>query len=69
MVAVLSQPLDEKLKLHPMAYFSKELTPTETNYDVGSRELLAKKLALDSLRFETVLTLVRGHSTTIHHPH
>ena len=37
--AVLSQrsPVDQKL--HPCAFFSRRLAPTERNYDVGNREL------------------------------
>lgn len=34
----------------PCAYFSKKLSPAEQNYDVGNRELLAIKLALDEWR-------------------
>lgn len=44
--AVLSQRHDGKL--HPCAYYSRRLTPAERNYDVGDRELLAIKLALES---------------------
>lgn len=45
--AVLSQqsPLDDKL--HPCAFFSHRLTPTEQNYDVVNRELLSVKMALE----------------------
>lgn len=32
--------------MHPIAFFSKKLSPTELNYDVGNRELLAIKLEL-----------------------
>ncbi|KAJ8359222.1 hypothetical protein SKAU_G00157470 [Synaphobranchus kaupii] len=48
--AILSQhsPLDRKL--HPCAYFSCVLTSAERNYDVGDRELLAVKLALEEWR-------------------
>lgn len=31
-------------------YYSKKLNPMEQNYDVGDRELLAIKLALDEWR-------------------
>ncbi|XDV28427.1 hypothetical protein PO909_031744 [Leuciscus waleckii] len=34
-------------KLHPSAYFSRRLSPAERNYDIGNRELLAVKLALE----------------------
>ncbi|KAI2661335.1 Transposon Tf2-6 polyprotein [Labeo rohita] len=37
-------------KLYPCAYFSHKLSPAECNYDVGNRELLAMKLALEEWR-------------------
>ncbi|XDV17726.1 hypothetical protein PO909_023545 [Leuciscus waleckii] len=48
--AVLSQrsPTDERM--HPCAYFSHRLSPAERNYDIGNRELLAVKLALEEWR-------------------
>ncbi|KAL3980939.1 ETS domain-containing transcription factor ERF [Sarotherodon galilaeus] len=46
--AVLSQR--QGGKLHPCAYFSRRLSPAERNYDVGNRELLAIKLALEEWR-------------------
>ncbi len=45
--AILSQWKGEPPVLHPCAYFSKKLSPAEQNYDVGNRELLAIKLALE----------------------
>lgn len=42
----LSQWVENKPKLHPVAFFTHKLSPTERNYDVGNRELLAIKLAL-----------------------
>lgn len=36
--------------MHPVAYFSRKLSPTERNYDVGDRELLAIKLTLEEWR-------------------
>ncbi|KAI2647808.1 Transposon Tf2-9 polyprotein [Labeo rohita] len=48
--AVLSQRQGEPPKLFPCAYFSHKLTPAECNYDVGNRELLAIKLALEEWR-------------------
>jgi len=39
-----------KPKLHPLAYFSATFTPTERNYDVYERELLAVIKALDHWR-------------------
>ncbi|KAK3556936.1 hypothetical protein QTP70_022432 [Hemibagrus guttatus] len=44
---VLSQRRGETPVLHPCAYFSKKLSPAEQNYDIGNRELLAIKLALE----------------------
>ena len=38
------------LTLHPCAFFSRRLSPAEQNYDVGNRELLAIKLALEEWR-------------------
>ncbi|KAL4007327.1 hypothetical protein ACER0C_001179 [Sarotherodon galilaeus] len=46
--AVLSQRVEGKL--HPCAFFSQRLTQAERNYDVGDRELLAIKLALEEWR-------------------
>ncbi|KAI4900897.1 hypothetical protein NFI96_007222 [Prochilodus magdalenae] len=48
--AVLSQRSGLKGQLHPCAFFSHRLTPTERNYAVGDRELLAVKLALEEWR-------------------
>jgi hypothetical protein len=45
--AVLSQRSDLALKLHPCTFFSHHLNATERNYDVGNRELLAVKMALE----------------------
>ncbi len=45
--AVLSQLFGEPPRLQPCAYYSKKLTPAEQNYDIGNRELLAIKLALE----------------------
>ncbi|KAL1022165.1 hypothetical protein UPYG_G00022990, partial [Umbra pygmaea] len=44
--AVLSQRSSEDGKLHPCAFLSRRLSPAETNYDVGNRELLAVVVAL-----------------------
>ncbi|KAL4007989.1 hypothetical protein ACER0C_001841 [Sarotherodon galilaeus] len=46
--AVLSQRLEGKL--HPCVFFSRRLSQAERNYDVGDRELLAIKLALEEWR-------------------
>uniref|UniRef100_A0A3B3HVP5 Gypsy retrotransposon integrase-like protein 1 n=1 Tax=Oryzias latipes TaxID=8090 RepID=A0A3B3HVP5_ORYLA len=48
--AVLSQREDSSGKLKPCAFFSRKLSPTEQNYDVGNRELLAIKLTLEEWR-------------------
>ncbi|KAL0190891.1 hypothetical protein M9458_013589, partial [Cirrhinus mrigala] len=48
--AVLSQAVGESPLLHPCAYYSRKLSPAEQNYDVGNRELLAIKLALEEWR-------------------
>ncbi|KAI2661123.1 Transposon Tf2-9 polyprotein [Labeo rohita] len=48
--AVLSQYHGTPKLLHPCAYFSRKLSPAERNYDVGNRELLAIKLALEEWR-------------------
>ncbi len=46
---VLSQRSPSDEKIHPCAFFSHSLTPPppERNYDIGNRELLAVKLALE----------------------
>ncbi|KAF7647357.1 hypothetical protein LDENG_00173640 [Lucifuga dentata] len=48
--AVLSQRLPEDRKLHLCAFFSHRLMPAERNYDIGNRELLAIKMALEEWR-------------------
>ena len=48
--AVLSQRAADDNKLHPCAFFSRRLSPAECNYDIGNRELLAVKLALEEWR-------------------
>ena len=48
--AVLSQRSAKDNKVHPCAFYSHRLTPTEQNYDVGNKELLAVKLALEEWR-------------------
>ncbi|KAL0153116.1 hypothetical protein M9458_051572, partial [Cirrhinus mrigala] len=47
---VLCQAVCESSLLHPCAAFSRKLSPVEQNYDVGNRELLAIKLALEEWR-------------------
>lgn len=48
--AVLSQRSPHDNKLHPCLYFSHRLSPTERNYNIGNRELLAVRLALGEWR-------------------
>ncbi|KAJ8343696.1 hypothetical protein SKAU_G00310250 [Synaphobranchus kaupii] len=48
--AILSQRAALDNKLHPCAFFSQRLSSAERNYDVGDRELLAIKLALEEWR-------------------
>ncbi len=48
--AILSQRHGSPAKMYPCAFFSRKLTATEQNYDVGYRELLAMKLALEEWR-------------------
>ncbi len=45
--AVLSQRAASDDRVHPCAFFSHRLSPAERNYDIGNRELLAVKLALE----------------------
>ncbi|KAL0157229.1 hypothetical protein M9458_048475, partial [Cirrhinus mrigala] len=48
--AILSQYHGIPAKLYPCAFFSRKLNPAERNYDVGDRELLAMKSALEEWR-------------------
>lgn len=48
--AILSQRSALDQKLHPCAFLSHRLSPAERNYDVGNRELLAVKMALEEWR-------------------
>ncbi len=48
--AVLSQQQGNPPQLHPCAFFSRKLSSAEQNYDIGNRELLAIKLALEEWR-------------------
>ncbi len=47
---MLSQQQETPARLHPYAFFSGKLSPAENNYDIGNRELLAIKLALEEWR-------------------
>ena len=44
--ACLSQP-DENNKLHPVAYYSRTMSPAELNYDIHDKELLAIVVAFE----------------------
>ncbi len=48
--AVLSQRHGQPGKLHPCAFFSRKLTAAERNYDVGNKELLSMKAAIEEWR-------------------
>lgn len=48
--AVLSQWSAKDDRFHPCAFLSKRLSPSERNYDIGNRELLAVKTALEEWR-------------------
>lgn len=48
--AVLSQRKGEPSVLYPCAYFSRKLSTVEQNYNIGNRDLMAIKLALDEWR-------------------
>ncbi len=47
---VLSHQQGTPPRLHPCAFFSRKLSPAEKHYDIGNRELLAIKLALEEWR-------------------
>lgn len=49
--AILSQRKGSKDVMHPVGFFSRKLSPAERNYDVGDRELLAIKTALEEWRY------------------
>ncbi|KAI3364035.1 hypothetical protein L3Q82_010864 [Scortum barcoo] len=48
--AVLYQRSATENCIHPCAYLSRKLTPAERNYDMGNRELLVIKIALEEWR-------------------
>ena len=50
MGAVLSQRSPADQKLHPCAFLSSMFSLAERNYDVGDRDLLTIKLALEEWR-------------------
>ncbi len=47
---VLSQRHGQPAKLYPCAFFSRKLTSAERNYDVGNKELLSMKAAIEEWR-------------------
>ena len=47
---ILSQCSAADDKLHPCAFLSRRLTPSEQNYDLGNCKFLAVKLALEEWR-------------------
>ncbi|KAL0154822.1 hypothetical protein M9458_049085 [Cirrhinus mrigala] len=48
--AILSQRHGQPSKLHPCAFYSRKLTSAERNYDVGNKELLSMKAAIEEWR-------------------
>jgi len=48
--AVLSQKLPGKEKWHPVAFYSKSLSPVEQNYEIHDKEMLAIIRALEEWR-------------------
>ncbi|XP_075449336.1 uncharacterized protein LOC142490799 [Ascaphus truei] len=69
--AVLSQRTSPLARLHPCAFFSKKFSSAEQNYDVGNRELLAIKLALEEWRHflegtETPITILTDHKNLLY---
>jgi hypothetical protein len=76
MGAVLSQegetnPRTHKIMRHPIAYYSATFTPTERNYDIFERELLAVMKALHHWRphlaaTETPVTVLTDHANLNH---
>jgi len=45
--AVLSQQLTTDRKWHPVAFYSKSLSPVERNYEIHDKEMLAIICALE----------------------
>ena len=63
--AILLQP-DANQDLHPCAYFSRTFTPTQRNYNIYDRELLAVILALEEWRqylqgTQHLVTIITNH--------
>jgi hypothetical protein len=60
-----------KLKLHPIAYYSATFTPTERNYDIYERELLAVIKAITNwrpyiIRTEEPFIICMDHANLLH---
>lgn len=51
MGAVIYQCQGNKDLMHPVGFFSQKLSPAKRNYDIGDRELLAIKAALEGWRY------------------
>jgi len=49
--AVLSQQLPGKEKWHPVAFYSKSLSPVERNYEIHDKEMLAIICTLEEWRY------------------
>jgi len=45
--AILSQQLPKEKKWHPVAFYSKSLSPVEQNYEIHDKEMLAIICALE----------------------
>ncbi len=66
--AVLFQRQGDPAKMFPCAFFSRKLSSAERNYDVGNRELLAMKAAIEEWRHwlegaEHPFTVLTDHKT------
>jgi len=48
--AILSQQLPREEKWHPVAFYSKSLSPVEQNYEIHDKEMLAIIHALEEWR-------------------
>ena len=48
--AIMSQRSAGDSKVHPCAFYSHRLSPAKQNYDIGNKDLLAVKLAIEEWR-------------------
>jgi hypothetical protein len=67
----LPDPRTNKPRMHPVAYYSSTFTPTERNYDVYERELLAVVKALKNWRphlaaTEQPITILTDHANLLY---